>query len=323
MLALRAACIRQHIYPYQRHVRIQQRKFMQGLCDGFLDLAVALPLPPSLPPYSTTIILTTLVTRVALLPIAIWGRQRIRRIEEVVLPQVEKLKPVVSKQVLEDMKRERIRGDKEILRKIHTERSIALLTTHRRELFAKHRCRPLPSVVLPTLSQLPFFVITTIALGRLSVDPTPFDSESFATLSTLAHPDPTMTLPILLGILTMANVESSSWVMTAAERERTRQIQERNDKNNAELGTKARIIQPQKIVKTTLRFLSVVRIIIAAMTPGSVELYWVSSAAFGLIQTWIMDWMDARRRRRRESAVSSSSTRAMSVSPGKPLSEGR
>jgi mitochondrial inner membrane protein COX18 len=45
---------------------------MQGLCDGFLDLAVALPLPPSLPPYSTTIILTTLVTRVALLPIAIW-----------------------------------------------------------------------------------------------------------------------------------------------------------------------------------------------------------------------------------------------------------
>ena len=107
-----------------------------------------------------------------------------------------------------------------------------------------------------------------MVLGRLSVDPTPFDSESFATLSTLAHPDPTMTLPILLGILTMANVESSSWVMTAAERERTRQIQEVNDKKSAELGNKARIIQPQKIVKTTLRFLSVVRIIVAAMTPG-------------------------------------------------------
>ncbi len=73
MLALRAACTRPPYY--QRHVRIQQRKFMQGLCDGFLDLALALPLPPSLPPYATTIILTTVITRVALLPIAIWVRR--------------------------------------------------------------------------------------------------------------------------------------------------------------------------------------------------------------------------------------------------------
>ncbi len=123
-------------------------------------------------------------------------------------------------------------------------------------------------MLLPPLSQLPVFVITTIALGRLSVDPTPFDSESFAMLSTLAHPDPTMTLPIILGILTMANVESSIWVMTAAERERAQKIQEMNEKKNAELGKGARIILPQKIIKTTLRFMSVARIIVAAVTPG-------------------------------------------------------
>ena len=87
-------------------------------------------------------------------------------------------------------------------------------------------------------------------------------------LSTLANPDPTMTLPIILGILTMANVESSTWFMTAAERERVQKIQEMNEKKHAELGKGASIIRPQKIIKTTLRFLSVARIIVAAVTPG-------------------------------------------------------
>ena len=66
----------------------------------------------------------------------------------------------------------------------------------------------------------------------------------------------------------MANVESSSWVMTVAERERAQKIQKMNDKKNAELGKGARIIQPQKLIKTTLRFLSIGRIIVAAVTPG-------------------------------------------------------
>lgn len=103
-------------------------------------------------------------------------------------------------------------------------------------------------------------------LGRLSLDPTPFDSESFLTLSTLAHPDPTMTLPIILGILTMANVESNNWVMNAAERERERQIEEKRAKNVADGGQLQ--IKPKMLIKTGLRILSIGRIIIAAITPG-------------------------------------------------------
>ena len=61
--------------PYYAQVRPSTRRFFtQSLCDGFLDLAIALPLPPSLPPYSTTIILVTVVTRLALLPVAVWVR---------------------------------------------------------------------------------------------------------------------------------------------------------------------------------------------------------------------------------------------------------
>ncbi|TFK75819.1 hypothetical protein BDN72DRAFT_891695 [Pluteus cervinus] len=269
---------------------------MQQLGNGFLDLAIALPLPPSLPPYSTTIILVTLLSRFALLPFTIWGKNRARRIEEVVMPKIEELKPLVTKQVFEAMQKERIKGDKAFLQETHAKRSMEILDKKREELFAEHKCRPLPSIIIPPLSQLPVFVVMTIALGRLSVDPTPFDSESFLTLSTLAHPDPTMTLPILLGVLTMANVESSNWLMTAAERERMRKAEEANAKRAAESGVTS--IRPQSVVKNGLRVLSIGRIIVAAMTPGSITLYWLTSAAFGLLQTWTMDWLDIRRRRR-------------------------
>jgi inner membrane protein COX18 len=40
--------------------------------NEFLDLAVALPVPAGWPPYSTSIILATLVSRFALLPVSIW-----------------------------------------------------------------------------------------------------------------------------------------------------------------------------------------------------------------------------------------------------------
>jgi hypothetical protein len=48
---------------------------VETLAEEFLDLALALPLPSSLPPYSTTIILFTVVSRLAFtLPFSIWVR---------------------------------------------------------------------------------------------------------------------------------------------------------------------------------------------------------------------------------------------------------
>jgi mitochondrial inner membrane protein COX18 len=181
------------------------------------------------------------------------------------------------------MKQARICGDKTYLQEFHTKRCIEIvgsprgfrrvahcsfsqLTARRNQLFKEHNCRPLPSIILPPLSQLPLFVVTTIALGRLSLDPTPFDSESFLTLTTLAHPDPTLTLPIILGVLTMANVESSNWVMNAAERERARRIEEMNAKRMADGGKPN--IEPKLLLKSVLRTLSVGRIILASITPG-------------------------------------------------------
>ena len=60
-------------------------------------------------------------------------------------------------------------------------------------------------------------------LSRLSQPPTAFDSESFLTLTSLSHADPTFALPIALGLITLANVELSlsiRWFASAEARER-------------------------------------------------------------------------------------------------------
>ncbi|KAG5342533.1 hypothetical protein C0989_000661 [Termitomyces sp. Mn162] len=296
-----------------------RRFFLQNLCNEFLDLAVALPIPPELPAYSTTIILTTIVARFALLPVSIWGKRRAVRMEEQALPELEKMKPLVSKNVFEVMKSKGMRGSKEYLQNYHRERSIealtvAQLTKIRKDLFKRYRCSPTPSIIVPIIAQLPVFVLGTVMLQRLSLHPTPFDSEAFLTLTTLTHPDPTLTLPIVLGMLTMANVESSNWLMNTAERERVRKIEEQDAKALVEGGKPK--IRPKSVIKSGLRVLSVARIAICAMMPGvsddslrwllffllpgfqSVAIYWVTSAAFGLLQTWFFDWQDLRRRRR-------------------------
>ena len=75
-----------------------------------------------------------------------------------------------------------------------------------------------------------------------------------------------MTLPIVLGFLTMANVESGNWVMNAAEREQQR-LSEAEEVKRLAAGGKVQI-QPRKIIKTGLRGLSIIRIVVAALTPG-------------------------------------------------------
>ena len=64
----------------------------------------------------------------------------------------------------------------------------------------------------------------------------------------------------------MANVESSNWVMNAAERERVRLTEEKNAKRIADGGKPN--IEPKKLLRSGLRILSVGRIVLASITPG-------------------------------------------------------
>lgn len=271
---------------------------LDTLAEGFLDLATALPIPPSWPPYSTTIILCTVLSRLALtVPFSIWAKRRQWRAEEVVMPIMRSMAPKVARSVSEEMTRERVHGTKEQIQAIHSKRVKEILSKQRKLLFAEHQCQPAATMLIPPVTQLPVFVGLSILFSRLSQAPTPFDSESFLTLSTLTHVDPMGALPIALGFITLANVESSRWFMTDAQLKREEQVQQWKAQRVTRGET---VLEPQKIVKSSLRLVSVGRILIASMVPGSVVLYWVTSAAFGLLQTWMLDYWEFRRKRKLE-----------------------
>lgn len=121
-------------------------------------------------------------------------------------------------------------------------------------------------MAFPALAQLPFFFGITIGLRDIAQMPnTPFDSEAFLTLTTLAHPDPTMVLPIVLGLVTMANVETSNLLMTATQRARLEQMEKKREA--AKQAGKTMFV-PGAIIKDVLRGLSVVRILVASVVPG-------------------------------------------------------
>ena len=120
-------------------------------------------------------------------------------------------------------------------------------------------------MLIPPITQLPIFVGTSMMLSHTAQPPTVFDSESFLTLTSLAHADPTAALPIALGLITLANVESSHWFVDAATRKRRAE----QEKANAEKKAQGQIVlEPQKIVQSALRVLSVGRILVGLVVPG-------------------------------------------------------
>jgi len=55
------------------------------------------------------------------------GRNRTRRIEEVVLPEIESLKPAVSKRVFDEMRAAQMRGSKKELNMFHAKKCISIV----------------------------------------------------------------------------------------------------------------------------------------------------------------------------------------------------
>ncbi|EIM88325.1 uncharacterized protein STEHIDRAFT_55480 [Stereum hirsutum FP-91666 SS1] len=166
------------------------------------------------------------------------------------------------------------------------------MTTKRNELFRKYKCTPFATMLIPPLSQLPLFALTSVTLSHACQAPTILDSESFLTITSLSHPDPTTALPIALGLISLANVESAKWWVSDVARERL-EVERKKKEENEKRGV--REIKPRELVQGALRALSVGRILLGALVPGGVLIYWVSSAAFGLLQTWAFDYWDYRR----------------------------
>ncbi|KAH8113238.1 hypothetical protein DFH11DRAFT_1600910 [Phellopilus nigrolimitatus] len=280
---------------------------VQSFTDGFLDLSLALPWPVSFPPYASTIILTTVLSRLVFtLPVSIWAKRRQWRLEEDVVPELKAYRKDAAIRIAQEMKFAGLgKHGIEHFRKVHLERLKRAVDTRRRELFVAHSCAPMPTMLVPALTQLPLFVVSTALFSSLAIRPTPLDDEAFLTLTSLARPDSSGALPVALGLVTLANVETGGWFVGAERAARNAQIEEGIAKSAAKRREEGVPVVPRTkdVVQGALRILSVLRIVIGVMVDGSVIVYWLSSATFGLFQSWGFNWWDARRAERRSSLV--------------------
>lgn len=215
------------------------------------------------------------------------------RYQQLVIPQIEKRKPYIWQEELIKMRKDGFRGDKEEARKLLSKRIQPIFKGLEKQLCKAYRCQKIPTMVVPPLSQMALFFPLSIFFGGVAADPfSGFDAESFMTLTSLSLPDETLTVPILVGLITMANVESSTWFMTVTEKQAVAQ-REQQRKDAASKGVHH--IVPANGIKQALRVVSVLRIVFAAQVSGAVALYWATSSLCGLFQTWFMESLRRRK----------------------------
>lgn len=150
------------------------------------------------------------------------------------------------------------------------ERNNSKLDRRQKQLYAKHSCSPWTTTFVPALTQLPLFVLGTATFSTLTSHPSPLNDESFLILTSLAHPDPTGVLPVALGLLTLANVETAHWFIGSERALRNAQLEERRKKADAARREEGKVVRlrAKDIVQGSLRGLSVLRILIAFMVDG-------------------------------------------------------
>ena len=120
-------------------------------------------------------------------------------------------------------------------------------------------------MAVPVLAQLPVFVVSSLVFSRMTQPPSVLDSETFLTLTSLVNPDATMAIPILIGMITFANVESAKWFISDVQKSRQDKV-EKWDEERRVRGHN--VLKPKKVIQNVLRVMSVGRILITAMVPG-------------------------------------------------------
>ncbi|ORY83517.1 hypothetical protein BCR35DRAFT_331167 [Leucosporidium creatinivorum] len=206
----------------------------------FFDSAstILLSLPPSLGlSYVAFIPLVTLLIRGgSTLPLTLWQRKRTRRYQEKVLPEIRKRQEILALEVRDSCRRAGKSFEeykKEYAKRAKKEASI---------IARRYSASPMPTLLLPPLLHIPVFIATTLilrdacqrALAALpltstsltTLPPSP-DGASTLTPEVLGHlhdlaatafqwcpslvlPDPTMALPLAVGLAALANVEVSA-----------------------------------------------------------------------------------------------------------------
>ncbi|KAH8830506.1 60Kd inner membrane protein-domain-containing protein [Flagelloscypha sp. PMI_526] len=266
---------------------LHRRTLVTELSHSFLDLASALPYPNGVPPYATTIILTTVAIRCAILPATIWSKREKRKHDAIIIPNIPRLNREAHEEAIRQLSKKGVIGDKETLKQLIIARRKRLVAQDVKTLCLKHGLHPRAAWFAPIVVQLPIFFLATWVFYDACTAGSPLEMESFATLSTLTRPDATMTLPVLYGFITMIDIESSGWRLPA---------------ENPVLATPSKDPQTQPefkfrvqpVIKSFFRVTAIVRIVFASLAPGGVVIYWLTSSLFNCLQGWVFSWLGSR-----------------------------
>ncbi|GAA93485.1 uncharacterized protein L969DRAFT_18811 [Mixia osmundae IAM 14324] len=308
------------------------------LANQFLLLPDALPAHPS---YAALIIAVTLGLRASTgLPMLFWQRKRIARLTEHVVPAMELARRYAMTDLVAECRR----------KGYNHARYTAVAQSHMRkkfrELTKKHQCRRWPTLLGPLAVNLPVLLGNSAMLRQAcliahphgqesatsgmtellpiitaSSSPSPLATESFLSCPSLVEVDPTMLLPLCVGLLSLANVQFSGMnnrTMRAMQRLVTsksapsptpapatgrsasaRRSQQSNTAPDARIArTEELQIETSKRERLTTNILSVVSlavIYIAAQAPAAITLCWATSALFALAQNVFFGLRDRRK----------------------------
>jgi hypothetical protein len=150
-----------------------------------------------------------------------------------VLPELKEMEPQCARQATLEAKLQTLPGKKVNIKAIQdwvSKRTATLVSTpavlidsemltttpgqlgeKESALIKKYSTQTIPTAAIAIVPQLIVFMATTQVLHFACQPPTPLDSESFFTLSTLIHPDTTTVLPVALGLITLINFETMHW----------------------------------------------------------------------------------------------------------------
>ncbi|GAA5841317.1 hypothetical protein JCM11251_001623 [Rhodosporidiobolus azoricus] len=211
--------------------------FFEPASSLFLSLPPALHLS-----YAAFIPLFTLFYRsTTTLPITLWQRRRTRKFTEVVLPLVRKEQGRIALETRDECRRAG-KSYEEYQKVFEKKAKTAALSLAR-----QHRCSPRLTLFLPPLTHIPIFITATLILrdacarataalaispenlpSLLTASPTSLLNHSalqhlhdlastpFLWCPSLVLPDPTMFLPLAVGVAALLNIEVTAQTRRAA-----------------------------------------------------------------------------------------------------------
>ncbi|ODV64492.1 membrane insertase COX18 ASCRUDRAFT_74104 [Ascoidea rubescens DSM 1968] len=297
-------------YPYNNRFQlINKRDFtlitsfaevLPVLTQSFNNLHAYSGLPWWLFIPASTFVLRTFIT----LPFSISNRIRLRKQNEL-KPVINSMVPVFKYKLITEMLLRRKKSEKNLIPQtsldlVSYEQILLLALTEKRKrskfLFKKYKCQNWKNLILPTI-QIPLWITLSLIIRELSgwknilsrstdlvsIEPTLINEGGFLWISDYSLSDPYCVFPIILGLISVTNIE---WL--------SRYVFNNGSGQNSILGVRNSLSNRRLTVFdsiTNISRLSVVFMIgISFNAPVLIVLYWICSNIYSLVQNIFLEY---------------------------------